>query len=163
VADIPLHFKQILQEQKKIELNDIKSNMPTFNFIELDQTYIYALDNENYTNFLQEYLATIIVQLFEINNNYKNMGKSLAAYFTKNILDKEKFLSKPEPILPSVDITTLEEGSEDEAGVSGDDWAGHATAKTESEFEADAVETYENEIDNEGYDVENANDVWENE
>ena len=137
--------------------------MPTFNFIELDQLYIHALDNEKYTNFLQEYLANIIVQLFEINNNYKNMGQALARYFTKNILDKEKILSKTEPIIYSVDITTLEEVSEDEIGVSGDEWAGHATEKSESEFEQEIVETYENEINNEGYDVENADDIWENE
>jgi hypothetical protein len=163
LVDMQLVFKQFLEEQKKIELNNIKEQMPAFDFIKLDEKYIYALDKENYTNFLQEYLSNIIITLFNVNNNYKTLGQSLARYFTKNILDKEKIISKPEPIIASADITTIEEGSEDEVGVSGDEWAGHATEKSDGEFEAEEVETYENEIDNEGYDVENANDVWDNE
>jgi hypothetical protein len=76
---------------------------------------------------------------------------------------QEKLLSKPAPIINKIDITTGENDSE-ESGVSGDDWAGHNTDKSESEFaDEHEVETYENDLDQEGFDVENAEAIWENE
>ena len=84
--------------------------------------------------------------------------------FTSGIIEQEKLMSKPAPIINKIDITTGENGSEDESGVSGDDWAGHNSDKSESEFEEEnAVETYDNDLDQEGFDVEDAGAIWENE
>jgi hypothetical protein len=158
VVELPLPLKEIMQSQKKLELN----GMPMFDeFTSLDDSYKYVLSPENYCNFLQEYLAGILVSISAFP-----VGKQLAMYFTKNITSKEMNLSRAEPIFLKQDITALENGSNSE--LSGeDDWAGrNATASEASndEFaEEKEVETYDNDIDNEGFDVENADDIWENE
>lgn len=158
VIDVPLPIKDIISMQKKTDFSD----MPMFeDYQKLDELYRYSLSSENYCNFLQEYLAKIMRDINEFP-----AGKTLMLMFTKNIIAKELMLSKANPVFYKIDITTQENGSEDEAGVSGDDWAGRSVASnaTEGEFaEEQEVETYENDIDNEGYDVENAAAVWETE
>jgi hypothetical protein len=158
IIDLPLQLKDIISAQKKTDFSD----MPTFSdFQKLDEQYRYSLSSDMYCNFLQEYLANIMCSIYEYP-----AGKALMALFTKTIISKELMLSKANPVFYKIDITTLENGSEDEAGVSGDDWAGRnvASSASEGEFaEEQEVETYENDIDNEGYDVENADAIWENE
>lgn len=158
IVDIPLPIKEIIAMQKKTDFSD----MPKFDdFQKLDESYKYSLTPDLYCNFLQEYLAGIVCGIYEYP-----AGKALMTLFTKNIITKELMLSKATPVFYKVDITTAENGSEDEAGVSGDDWAGRSVASSASEAEfaeEQEVETYENDIDNEGYDVENASAVWETE
>ena len=165
IIDVPLQIKEIIDVQKKIEVKDLSSILPKFtDFISLNNQYQKTLTIDNYVNFLLEYLANILVSLNAVPTKYATIGKLLIEYFTNKILESEKMISKPEPYFVTVDITTLENNSADEVGVSEEEWEGHASNKSEPEYEEDAAaETYENDIDNEGFDVENANDIWENE
>ncbi len=167
VVDIPLEIKEILEIQKKIELSNLQKNMPQFKgeFMELDDKYKYALTPQNYANFLLEYLASMIIHISRDSaDKYKPMAKMLVKYFTSNIIMQEKLFSKAESIYAKMaeDITKAESDSEDEVGVSGDEYAGQKTDTDDGDDE-NAVETYENEIDYDGMDVENADDIWENE
>ncbi len=165
IVDMPLELKEILDAQKKIDIKDLQKSMPTFdNFAELNVKYKYSLNINDYTNFLQEYLADIIVRISkESTEKYSTMSKLLIKHFTNIIITSEKILSKPDPIFAKMDITTLEEGSEDEGGISGDDWAGKISDQSEPEGDEEhEVESYDNDINNDGYDVENADDIWEN-
>ena len=161
VVDMPLELKEIFDAQKKIDIGKLKESMPKFDeFVELDKEHL-KLSIENYVNFLQEYLASIIVRIHnESFDKYKNMANVLVKYFTNLVIQGEKFISKPEPVFAKLAITTLEDNSEDEVGVSGDDWDGRQQEVSEAEQD---VETYENEISHEAFDVENADDIWENE
>ena len=156
VVDLPLQLKEIISSQKRTDFSD----MPMFaDFQKLDESFKYSLSPNDYCNFLQEYLANIMCSI-----NAFPPGKMLVSLFTQSIISKELLLSKARPVFYKVDITTAENGSEDEAGVSGDDWAGRAVASSasEGEFAEEAeVETYENDIDNEGFDVEDADAIWE--
>ena len=170
IADIPLELKEIINSQKKtgvdITHDAIKNNMPIFNdFAKLNDQYKYSLQHADYANFLQEYLADIMLRISkDSDKKYEDLAKLLVKYFTSSIITNEKMLSRPEPVFAKVDITELEEGSEDELGVSGDDWAGKQSDHSEHDSaEEKEVETYENDINNEGFDVENADDIWENE
>jgi hypothetical protein len=166
IIDIPIELKEIIDAQKKIDIKDLSNNIPHFDaFTSLDDIYKIKLTVTDYTNFLLEYLANIIVSISkDSSEKYQTLAKLLVTYFTNKIITSEKFISKPEPYFAKLDITQLEDNSEDEVGVSGDEWVGHQSDKSESEFgEEKEVETYENEIDNDGYDVENVEDIWETE
>ncbi len=164
VVDMPLELKEILDAQKKIDIKGLRDSMPDFNdFPDLDSRYSVILDLPTYTNFLQEYLAEIMTKLnSDSHEKYTIMAKALILHFTNSIIAKEKFISKPEPVFMKKDITTLEDNSEDEVGVSGDEWAGRQSEPEDDNAE-DATETYENEISHEAFDVEDADAIWDNE
>ncbi len=164
VVDMPIELKEILDAQKKIYIKDLHDSMPHFNeFPDLDHKYSIILDTPNYINFLQEYLAEMMTRLYnDSHEKYKNMAKALILHFTNAIIAKEKFISKPEPVFMKKDITSLEDNSEDEIGVSGDEWAGRQSEASDGDAE-DATETYENEISHEAFDVEDVDAVWDNE
>jgi hypothetical protein len=159
VVDMPLALKEIFDAQKKIDIKGLRESMPDFsNFTKLDEQYADTLSIEDYTNFLQEYLAGIMVQLNnDSKDKYKIMAKALVKHFTTAIIDSEKFISKPEPVFAKKDIATFEDNSEDEVGVSGDDWADNQEEPIDDSAEPD------NEMSQEAFDVENADDVWDNE
>lgn len=161
VVDMPLELKEIFAAQKKIDISKLQESMPKFDkFVDLDIKHS-KLSIENYVNFLQEHLAGIIVRIHnESSEKYKTMAKALVMYFTNLVIQGEKFISKPEPVFAKLSITTIEDNSEDEVGVSGDDWDGRQQEISDVEQN---VETYENEISHEAFDVENADDIWENE
>ncbi len=165
VVDMPLELKDIFDAQKKIEIKGFIEAMPNFaDFSDLDAKYSVTLSVENYTNFLQEYLADIMIRLnSDTHDKYKPMAKALIKHFTDLIIGKEKFISKPEPVFAKIAITAFEDNSEDEVGVSGDEYAGRNQSDASDRDDENAVETYENEISHEAFDVENADDVWENE
>ena len=157
VIDIPLWTKELIDEQKKVHITDIRKSMPEItDFVELDEKYVYALNVENYTNFLQEYLASIIVR---INNKradkYKTLADGAVKYFTTTILEYERMLSKPEPVF--VDTYVEENSASDTASESGEDLMNDIP----KENEEDAAETYENDLDLDGFDVEDEADVWD--
>lgn len=159
VIDMPIEIKEIFNSQKKIDIGKLHESMPQFEkFQDLDKKHS-ALPIADYINFLQEYLAGIIVRIHhESSEKYKTMAEALIKYFTSLVIQGEKFISKPEPVFAKLPITTLEDNSEDEVGVSGDDWDGRQQEASDQE-----TETYENEISHEAFDVENADDIWENE
>ena len=134
--------------------------LPKFNnFVEKDETHKY-LPLDDYVNFLQEYLAGIMVSINNIEQKYKAIGMQIIKLLTNRIMAKETFFSKPIPFFFKIDITSLEDSEEE--GVSGDDWANAASSSSESEFaEENEVETYENEINNDGFDVEEEGAIWE--
>ena len=165
VVDMPYELKEILEAQKKIEIVNLSESLPHFDdFNKLDLEYS-TLTVDNYINFLQEYLASCLISL--INDSavkYKTMAKSLAMYFTNDIVNREKFVSKPEPVFAKQSITELENNSDDEIGVSGDEWDARLKEGTDvSGSDIEETETYENDISNDAFDVENVDDIWENE
>ena len=167
IVDLPLEIKELLDSQKKIEIKNLQESLPKLDdFNELDNKYKNKLSLTDYINFLQEYLASIIVRISkESESKYKILSSGLVKYFTNIILSNEKLFSVPEYILANkVDISTLEdESDQDVNGVSEDEWADKVSeysAEPRAD-EEDEVETYDNGLDNDGYDVENERDVWE--
>lgn len=165
VVDLPFELKEVLDLQKKIDIKGLANSMPVIDDFNKLDTEHSSLTLENYINFLQEYLADIFVKIHsESAEKYKTLANGLIKLFSNRIIEREKFVSKPEPVFMKKEITTLEDNSEDEVGVSGDEWATRMDQSgSEVEEGEDAVETYENEISFEGFDVENADDIWENE
>jgi uncharacterized protein YkvS len=164
VVDFSSGIREIIEKQKKTsDIKDIDT-LPKFDdFAKLDEKYKNSLNAEDYCNFLLEYLANIFVTLSNVNKQkYKKMIESLITHFTNKILEKERFMSKPEPYIAKIDVTGLEDVSNDD--VSGDEWTQRQLDISSAESSgSDDVETYENEISNDAYDVENAGDIWETE
>jgi hypothetical protein len=163
IVELPYHIKNLLKEQKETYMKELEKSMPKFtDFLQLDEKYKYSLSVINYSNFLQEYLANIFIRIdSESSDKYKILASNVIKYYINYIIENEKTLSIPKPIIYNIDITSLENAT-DESQLSGSDFHSTASEKTDSE-EENAVEVYENDIDNEGFDVENANDIWENE
>lgn len=118
------------------------SKINTGNFAKMDAEYSLILTQENYCNFILEYLAGLIVLIHEEKTKF---SIALAKYFTKKLVEFNKMLSKQQPYVAKVDSNI---DFDDEGG--GD-------AEPFEEVEDDDDE------DDDGFDVENENDVWENE
>jgi hypothetical protein len=166
-VDFDPEIKEILDVQKKIDIQHIKESLPDFKEDFLKQDSIYKhLNSYNYANFLLEYLSGIII---DINKNstekYKPLATLLVKYFTNIILTQERMTSKAESLFAKAlaNITDIESDSDDESDVSGEAYEGRISDKSESEFEQEVSEVYENVIDDEAYDVEDVNAVFENE
>jgi len=163
IVDIPLELKEILDIQKKVEIVNLQTSMPQFGseFIDLDNKYKFTLASHNYANFLMEYLASIIIRIYnDSHEKYKPMAKMLVKYFTANIIMQEKLFSKASPLIFRRVNEVMQNETESEDDTASED--GHKTESSDSDFDENAVETYENEINFEAMDVENPDDVWEN-
>jgi hypothetical protein len=166
-VDFDFEIKEMLDVQKKIDISKIKESMPDFkdDFLKQDNEYKH-IDAYNYANFLLEYLSSIIVDISrKSTEKYKPLSTLLVNYFTKIVLFQEKMTSKAQSLFAKAlaDITSVESDSEDEQDVSGDAYEGRVSDKSEGEFEEEVSEIYENVIDDEAYDVEDVNTVFENE
>jgi hypothetical protein len=162
-AIIPLEFKEIIDRQKKIDQKNMKKSMPRFDdFVSLNEQYKISLSLELYINFLLEYLAGIMTRIFhESAASYKEMAKDIINYFTKTILAREKTISKQEPYIPKKE--NFDESSSSESDSASDEWTQKNTQEESENSDAPVkAETYENELTQDGYDVENANDIWDN-
>ena len=157
VIDFPLWMRELLDEQKKIDLKDIKKSMPDISdFVSLDEKYVYTLSVENYTNFLQEYLAGIIVK---INNKradkYKTLADGLIKYFTNTLLEYERMLSIPDPVFAESQF--VGDATDDSA-----DSLSDVDSVIEVASVDENVEVYnENDLELDGFDVEDEGAVWD--
>jgi hypothetical protein len=167
VADIPLEIKEILESQRKIGLSKLETSLPVITdyFTNVDIVYKYQLEPKLYANFLLEYLASIMLDINkESHEKYKVMAGQLISYFTNMIVAQEILFSKARAIFSKTkeDITKGENDTDEEDNIS--DYAGYDSDESEDpDAIEDVNENYKNEIDNDGYDVENADDIWENE
>ena len=158
VIDFPLWMRELLDDQKKIDIKDIKKAMPDISdFVSLDEKYVYVLSVENYTNFLQEYLAGIIVK---INNKrsdkYKTLADGLIKYFTNTILEYERILSIPDPVFAEAHFAA------DGVDESVDSISDVDSINDVESVQDDNAEAYnENELELDGFDVEDEGAVWD--
>jgi hypothetical protein len=169
IIELPMGLREILDVQKKIGIDKIATSMPniTSEFLKHDETYRYTLDSKDYANYVLEYLAGMIVKIHrESHDKYKTMAKMLVDYFTRMIIDQEKLFSKAESVLSKLNlaITTVE--SDDSASEVSVDETNHGESEPETkEFSDDDAlaknETYENDIDDNAFDVENIGDIME--
>jgi hypothetical protein len=156
--ELSKEIRDIIEAQKKIDIKNI-SQMPKPDHIN------EIKDHALYCNYLQEYLAGLLIKISSKRpDKYKILADLTVKYITTEIIEMDRLLSKAKPFFYKKDITTLENASEDEVGISGDDWDKSEIKSDDDEFaEEKEVETYENDLDVEGFDVENAKEVWETE
>lgn len=102
----------------------------------------------NYDNYLLDYLAKLILDIFAIS-------AESADTYTNWIIEQERLFSKANYVNLKTTIMEVEEGSEEDVGISGDDWD-----RVADEFDDENISDIQD-INNEGYDVENAADIWE--
>ena len=153
--DLPI-LKDIKGAQNKADTN---VKLPDFNFIDVERDY-KLLPTDKYVNFLMEYLAKMILDLG--NCKGKIIADKLPIYFTKHIINSERMLSKAAAVFKKTDesIDKLEDASDDETLMSGDNFTDQSSG-TEVLVDENANEVYKNEINLDGYDVENEADIWE--
>jgi hypothetical protein len=169
---LPLSLREILINQKKsgtnIDTKALTQNMPKIvnDFLHHDYKYCNSLNDTNYANFLIEFLAKMMVSLVqEAPKNYKGLCTDLMMFFTNRIIQTEEMYSKPESIYakmnkdkPSVEKDDSEVGDIDEHAMS----QGTESSRGEfSEDDANRDEDIAQDIDNEAFDVENVEDVYE--
>jgi hypothetical protein len=168
LVELPLSLKEIVTSQKNVDLNNFIKLMPKFDkFTEVEAKYQYVYNDSEYANFLQEYLATLISDLGEIESEkYKPLATLLIKYFTTRIIDQDKMMSKSTPVYYiKRDITGIESATEDEVLVSGDEYNTRQEFSEKEDIsgiEDNAIESNEeNTFDLEGMDVENVEDIYE--
>lgn len=159
IHDIPLKLRDLLKTNKS-DLQTIIKGMSKIktNFNELDDEYKYTLSKSHYANFLLNVLCDLIIDM--------KKQKVLIKYFTNYIIDQEKIHSTAQSVFAKskTDITTMENASDIEGNVSGEDFTGYYT-DNKSDTDPEANEGYSNQIAafEDAYDVENASDIWDNE
>ncbi len=155
---IPLEMSKILNIVRDIKLSDFQRQMPNFkqDFISSDVPYI---ESKNYVNFLLEYLAGIFIKLNNLSGKYETVGKQLAELLSNSIIEQNKMYYKAESIYSKMNTDIDIEISDTDENMSADDLIGTAAS------EATASEEEEGEVMdlNEAYDVEDANDIWDQE
>lgn len=169
---LPLSLREILINQKKtgtnIDTKSLTQNMPKIvnDFLHEDHKYCNSLNDTNYANFLIEFLAKMMVSLVQnAPKNYKGLCTDLMMFFTNRIIQTEEMYSKPESIYakmnkdkPNIEKEDSEVGDIDEHAMS----QGTESSRSEfSEEEANRDEDIIQDIDNEAFDVENVEDVYE--
>ena len=156
-----LHGLPALKEIKGAQnIQTTKYTLPSFNFLELENNYKY-LPKDKYINFLLEYLAKIIIDINKCNA--KIIAEKLPDYFTKYILNTEKTMSKAQDVFYKVDesIDKLENLSDENSDLTGENLTENESIVEVHSDNPNANEKYSNEINYEGFDVENANDIWD--
>jgi hypothetical protein len=143
ISTIPEDIKEFISKQKKESLEKY-SQKNLDDFVNIDNKYKFSINDENYCNFLLEHLAGIMLKLAD---------SELVKFLTNKILDREKLLSKPKPFFYKEEITAMESASEDESIMSVEDIDRESLNLSDDEENKD--------INFDGYDVENADDVWE--
>jgi hypothetical protein len=131
------------------DLVKLDASLTFSDFIDTDNKYKYKISPENYTNFLLEYLNGMLLAL----------DVKFAKYALDLILQKNKLLSRPTPFFYKADIISLEDATEDEGELSGHE---SDVSEEPDEPEEPDDEPAQNDLDAEGYDVEDANAIWDN-
>jgi hypothetical protein len=167
VIDMPIELKDIINKQKSINITRVSESIPNIlSGFDVDANYKYTLSNVEYANWLLEFLASIFVKIHKkTSDTYKSFGHALIMHFTNWIISQEQLFSKaPHLVYKNLNTTKADSESEEEIHLSGDDNA-QQTQSSASEFEdendAKNNEKYENEINDEAFDVEDAAQVWE--
>jgi hypothetical protein len=153
VSNIPAIIKEYIEMNKTI-IKDIVKKLPTFSdFNSKDETYRYYLDSENYSNFLLEYYCGIFIQILD-NNTHIDKYNILAKILLSHIIQENKLLSKPEPIIKNTDV--ILENTDDESMTEDSDLQSNSSESTD---DADMLE--DTVINYDVYDVENKADIWD--
>ena len=164
IVDMPLELKEIINNQKKIGMNRIAESIPNISDeFKQDAIYKYTLTNAEYANWLLEYLAGIFVNIYKKTvDTYKQFAHDIILYFTNYIISQEQLFAKAPPLVFKATPDAKDESDSDEMPL---DENVAQTQSSASEFEDDAEakknEVYENEINDEAFDVEDAAQVWE--
>ena len=158
VSNLDSDLRVMVNRQKNMGVV-IDKMFPDFKdeFILLDNKY-KNLEKRQYNNFLLEYLSNLIIRISkESNSSVKVFAKEIIVFLMDYILSQEKLYSKAESIYLKMNVAEV---GTDTTGIDSEtDLASTATETSSDEFEEreDIVEG----IDNEGYDVENVNEVWD--
>ncbi len=163
VAQIKPEIKKLLDDQKKIRPSDnLTETLPNLpEFVEENERYEMALVPEKYTNWLQEFLAKMLVDIV-LNSKEKDkpFAKNIASYLLNTILKKDRYYSKAAPVFFKVDATAIEEDVSDGESLGSTDEISSQLSDSSQEPVSD-VEVENMDFNNDGYDVENEEDVWE--
>ncbi len=150
-------FKELtaaMQTDYKPIRDNLKQSVTWEQFSAQDQKNRFTLHPMDYANQLLEYWAGIILQCIDTaGEKYNKSAIVLANYLVRSILDDEKFKSKPDPF-----VNQKRQDPQDEKDI--DDNMSDASEELRDESDVDPLD--DGALD-EGYDVENVEDVWETE
>jgi hypothetical protein len=159
IRELTKGMKEIVKRTQALDLNNLRKVFPKPDFIGEERRGFDLLDTKKYANFLLEYLAGFIVQLYLIKGDYASLARELANYFTQSIVKKDKYYSKAKNVVVK---SWGERENEDDSGneqnyLSADDLSRSDEGESE-EFDAER-----NDIGDfdDAFDVENADDIWE--
>lgn len=164
IVELPPELKEIFNAQKKITIEGLSKVMPRFDDFGSQDMLNATLPIEQYSNWLQEYLAGVIVDIVSHSGEkFKILGTGLMKYFTDGILNQEKLLSKPTPyFMKNKDMVEIEDASGTDTGVSADEWANkQSSSESESDVEKEEIEEVDDFAIEENMDLEDVADTFE--
>lgn len=165
VAQIKPEIKKLLDDQRKIKASEnLTEGLPQLTpFVDDDERFQRGLSPEKYTNFLQEFLAKMLIDIvLQSREKDKPFAKKVVSYIIQTILRKDKFYSKAIPASLKTDATAIEEDVSDNESVgsvgSTDDVSSQLSGDQDVAEDTDIEDM---DFNNDGYDVENEADIWE--
>lgn len=163
VAQIKIEIKKLLDDQKRVRPSDnLTENLPELpDFVTENEKYERDLPADKYTNYLQEFLAKMLIDIvMQSKERDKPFAKNVAGYILGVILRKDKYYSKAAPVFFKADATAVEEDLSDTDSVGSTDEVS-SQFSDDSQEAANDLETENMDFNNDGYDVENEADIWE--
>jgi len=162
VPKLPLFIRDII-EKIKVDLNQSEDNMKMNfeDFTILDNSYKYTLSDKDYANFLLEYFATKLVDIYnQPSKKYSVVHKEFVISYLKFVLDREMLFSTPVSIYEKMSKKKYAYVSD---ASSGDENQLMEAGSADEPFDDDNIEVYENDITklDDAYDVEDAGDIWD--
>ena len=146
IVELPKDLKEVFG---KTDLDALYAKVTVADFVDQEDKYRYALQPEHYCNFLQEFLAKFIIDIC-----VGDIGKKLMECIMNQIIDTERKFSKADPFYFKPDVTSAENATTSESEKDANDV--EIASDSGEEEQADG-------FNNEGYDVEKADEVWEGE
>lgn len=142
--------------------NKLKPISENSNFVKVNAEY-QSLKPFEYANFLIEYLSGLFIKMTNDNPNYSEFIKKFVVFLTNKILNDEKLTSKASIVFVdkrTVNDEATNENSDDE---SSPDNLSNQSEESESELDIEKIEDEQNTpFNNDDYDVENPDDIWDN-
>jgi hypothetical protein len=159
IRELPKAMKDIIKS-KTIDVSRLKKDLPKIDFLEREVMGFDRLDSKKYANFLLEYLAGFIMQLYGVEGDFAELAKNIADYFTASVIKKNKYYSRAENVFVK---NWNERVNEDDSGASDQNYlsADEIVRTEESEQEGELGATNDIGDFDEAFDVENADDIWD--
>jgi hypothetical protein len=143
IVELPGDLKEVFG---KTDLDALYAKVTVADFVDQEDKYRYALQPEHYCNFLQEFLAKFIIDIC-----VGDVKKKLMECIMNQIIDIERKFSKADPFFFKPDVTSVENATSSESEKDAND------APADSSDDEEAADGF----NNDGYDVEKADEVWE--
>jgi len=164
ISKLNPEIKKLIDDEKNLDTKKLNTNLPDINETQLTniQEYENNLDPKNYSNYLLEMIAEILLFILEkTSEQYKNFSLKIINFILDKIIYQEMVLSIYDFKLFKTDVSVKDESENESDYFSGDDIETgiiRSQKTTDVDTDREELETYDTQtITNNAFDMEDDN------